>query len=258
MTKEDKELFEIHGFKEAREDLNGNIVDWRKEYREKNIEIHILADPDGAYDISLYDTSETENKGIWKTLFNSAEDVETAVEFADNWAVDNGYTEDMDTVKPVFEAKSRKLAEDIAELERSIDEEGYDKAFPTQQDHINNMVKDLQSGNIQYLLEYLHTFTLQEAEAERKLAEMMMQRLHEYDSFRTEHIQNYNVAAEMAVEDNYNNIDGIIGNSAPKEEKKEHHRINIKDKIKENREKLGLTGEAPAQGLTVEGQLNRN
>ncbi len=257
MTKEDKELLEIHGFKAAREDLDGNIVDWKKEYREKDSEIHILSAPDDTYDISLYDVSETENKGKWKTLYNASEDIETAVEFADEWAVDNGYIEDMDAVKPVFEAKSRRIAEDIAELERSIDKEGYDKAFPDPQEHINNMTKDLQSGNIPYLLQYLHAFTLQEAEAESKLAEMMMQRLREYDAFRIAHTQNANAAAEMAVEDNYNNIDGIIGNSATKEEKKEHHRVNIKDKIKENREKLGLTGETPAQGLTVEDQLNR-
>ncbi len=97
----------------------------------------------------------------------------------------------------------------------------------------------------------------EEAEAESKLAEMMMQRLREYDAFRIAHTQSANAAAEMAVEDNYDNIDGIIGNSAPKEDKKDRHRVNIKEKIKENREKLGLSGEAPEHGLTVEEQLNR-
>ena len=156
---------------------------------------------------------------------------------------------DTDAVKPVFKADPIHIAEDIAELERSASEESYDKTFPDPQEHIDNLVEDLKNGNIAYLLQYLHAFTLQEIGAERMMAETLIKRIQEYDLLRKSQIQNINATAEISEEGNYNSIDGIIGNSAPKEGRKEHRRINIREKIRENRIKLGLMKDPSEQAI---------
>ena len=157
----------------------------------------------------------------------------------------------MDAVKPVFNAEPRKIAEEIDELERSIDGEEYDEHFPDREAHIAEMAEQIRNGNTQFMNNYLHTFTLQEAEAERRMAETLIKRLAEYDMHRAAY--NHVAAAEMAEEGNYNNIDGIIGNSAPKE--KEPKRLNIIERIKEIKEQQGLGNNALVQ--EIEGQRAR-
>lgn len=251
---DNEKLLNEHGFKPFRQDMEDNIISWKKEIPDKNIEMYIVSNvPDrDTFDVCYTDNSEAESKGVWKTLYNDADSLDDAVEYSDNWLYEKGFVEDMDAVKPVFNAEPRKIAEEIDELERSIDGEEYDELFPDREAHIEEMAEQIRNGNTQFMNDYLHTFTLQEAEAEKKMAETLMKRLAEYDSHRAAYNHVATAAAEMAEEGNYNNIDGIIGNSAPKE----HSRINIKEKIEENRKKLGLSGENTLV-QEIEGQRNR-
>jgi len=253
MNEDEMKLLSGHGFKPFRQDMEDNIISWKKEIPDKNIEMYIVSNvPDrDTFDICYTDNSEEESKGIWKTLYNDADSLEDAVEYCDYWLYEKGITEDMDAVKPVFNAEPRKIAEEIDELERSIDGEEYDEHFPDREAHIAEMAEQIRNGNTQFMNNYLHTFTLQEAEAERRMAETLIKRLAEYDMHRAAY--NHVAAAEMAEEGNYNNIDGIIGNSAPKE--KEPKRLNIIERIKEIKEQQGLGNNALVQ--EIEGQRAR-
>ena len=86
--------------------------------------------------------------------------------------------------------------------------------------------------------------------ADKLLPKELLRRLAEYQAFRAS--VNINMAAaEMEEEGNYNKLDGVIGNSAPKE----HKRVHIKTMIEENRKRLGLSGDP--QELAQEEQRNR-
>ncbi len=254
MTEDEKIMLAGHGFKDFRQDMEGNVIAWKKEIPKHEIEIYLmLNEEEESFDLSYKDLAskdETENRGKWKTLHNGIEDVESAIEVSNDWLTDQGYG-DMDTVKPVFNADPQKIAEDIDELERSIDGDEYDAAFPDREAHIAELAQDIRNGNTEFLTEYLHAFTLQEAEAEKKMAEELLRRLAEYQAFRASVNINM-VAAEMEEEENYNNLDGIIGNSAPKE----HKRVHIKTMIEENRKRLGLSGD-PQELAAQEEQRNR-
>ena len=254
MTEDEKKLLSERGFKEHRQDKDGNILAWKKEIRD--LEMYIFFNPDNeSYDVSCKDYSklqESENIGKWKTLHNSSEDLEEAVEFADNWLSDNGYV-DMDAVKPVFNADPEKIAEDVDELMRSIDGEEYEAAFPDKTAHIEELANDIRNGNVEFIQQYLLSLTLQENEAEQKMAQTMIKRLAEYDALRSANNRQDIAAVEMAIEDNYNHIDGILGNSAPKE----RERVNIKNMIEDNRRRLGLTGDTPDLSAQEMEQRNR-
>lgn len=250
MTEDEIKLLSEHGFKEFRQDREGNILAWKKDIPKRDLEIYIFFNSDDeSYDVSYRDFSklqESENIGKWKTLHNNSEDLEEAVDFADDWL------SDLDAVKPVFNADPEKIAEDIDELMRSIDGEDFEAVYPDKVVHIDELANDIRNGNIEFIQQYLLALTLQENEAEQKMAQTLIKRLTEYDTLRTANNKQDIAALEVAIEDNYNHIDGVLGNSAPKEREK----VNIKNMIADNRRRLGLTGDNPDLSQEVE-QRNR-
>lgn len=233
MTDEEKKLLKTKGFKAYIKDVEfDEIIAWKKEIPEKGIKVIVSAIPDDrGFDISYKDKEDKSN-----TIYNDIDSIEEAMEACDEFLDSYGRSEEMDAVKPVFNADPQKIAEEVDELFRHIDGEEYDRAFPDREEHIAEMKKQIEEGEVEKITQALLKFDIEEMEAELKMRQYLIDRLNEYKAS----VMAYNAVrtVEEQVEGNYNNIDGIIGNSDSK--------VNIKMMISEYQRQLGGGSNAPA------------
>lgn len=244
MTDEEKKLLKDSKFKAYLRDMEyDEIIAWKKEVPEKSINIIISAiREDSGFDISYRDK---DNKSV--TVFNDIDSIEDAVDACNDFLESFEQTgEDLDAVSPVFDNSPRKLAEDVDELFRSIDGEEYSNAFPDKEKQIEELEKQIKAGEIEAITQALLKFDIEEMEAELNMRNYMIARLNEYKAQIAAVVSTANIEAE--IEGNYNNIDGIIGNSDSK--------INIKMMIASYQSQISGSS-APTQEID-ELELRKN
>ena len=211
MTDDEKKLLRSKNFKPYMKDMDyDEVIAWKRDVPEKNIKVIISVIPeDRGYDLSYKDEN---NKDV--TVFNDLESIEDAIDacddFLDTYDIPK---EDLDAVKSVFNNEPRKIAEDIDELCRSIDDK-YDRDNPDKDKSVNDLEKQIKNGEIEAIQRMLLKFDIEEMEAELNMRNYMIQRLTEYKAMIA--TINPNINAELDEEGNYNSIDGIIGNSGTK------------------------------------------
>ncbi len=232
MTDEEKKLLKSRNFKVwLRDEEYDEIIAWKKEVPDKGLKVIITAIPEGSgFDISYKGKDNRQN-----TLYNDLASIEDAVKACDEFLDSFDHTEDLDTVKPTFEASPRKLAEDVDELCRSIDSEDYGKAFPDKESHISELEKMIKTGEIERITQSLLKFDIEEMEAELNMRNYLIARLNEYKAQISQFSPTKTV--EEQIEGSYSNIDGIIGNSDTK--------VNIKMMIAGYQAQINGTDLAP-------------
>lgn len=170
LSEDEKELLKIKLWVSYRQDLDGNVIAWKREANEHSF---YISEFNESYDVS-YKNGKDE-----QTLYNGADSIEEAISICENFALDNGI--DLDSVKPVFNADPKKLASDIDEFCREIDE-SYATDNPDKEKKIEEIEKALQTNQLQELEAFLFqfAFTLQEIEAEQNMAKILCDRIKDY------------------------------------------------------------------------------
>lgn len=230
MTDDEKKLLKHNGFKGYLRDMEyDEIIAWKKEVPEKSIKIIISAIRDeSSFDISYRDKDDKST-----TVFNDIDSIEDAITACNDFLDSFGREEDLDAVHPTFNADPRKLAEDIDELCRHIDGDDYARAYPDKKAQQEELEKQIKAGEIEAITQALLKFDIEEMEAELNMRNYMIARLNEYKAMVAAVVPTANIEAE--IEGNYNNIDGIIGNSDSK--------INIKMMISSYQSQISGSGE---------------
>lgn len=170
LSKDEIELLKVKLWVSYRQDLDGNVIAWKREANEHSF---YISEFNESYDVS-YKNGKDE-----QTLYNGADSIEEAISICENFALDNGI--DLDSVKPVFNADPKKLASDIDEFCREIDE-SYAADNPDKEKKIEEIENAIRTNQLQELEAFLFqfAFTLQEIEAEQNMAKNLCERLKEY------------------------------------------------------------------------------
>ncbi len=136
-----------------------------------------------------------------------------------------------------FDKGCNQLAVDIDRFSKEYDPYGYRDAVRNREENISSIYRDLQRGENGDIREWIQAVIDEEEPAEDvKRAKVLLRRMDDLVERRE---RNPLAKVEELEEANYNQIDGILNNTKPKEpDKREEKNLSIMERLEKNREQI--------------------